>query len=165
MTALATAASYDEMIDALVARKNELGLSNEMVDELTGLPGGYTGKVLGPARVKKMGALSLWLMLEVLALKIEFHTDLQTAEKMAVRWEKRSEGQANLNNNARPLSMRALAKKHRATFRASGKAGNRARQAALSPEKRSMLARRAAKKRWRTPKVVDITTSIAEAKP
>jgi hypothetical protein len=103
--------SYDEMIDALRARKAELGLSDAVVDDLTGLPTGYTGKVLGPARVKKMGALSLWLMLEVLAFDMRLDSSVEKAARMQERWEKRSEGQANMNNKAKPLSLRNLAKK------------------------------------------------------
>lgn len=152
--------NYDEMVDVLRARKSELGLSDAVVDELTGLPTGYTGKVLGPARVKKMGALSLWLMLEVLAFDMRLDSSVEKAAKMQERWEKRSEGQANEKNHARPVSMRTLARKHRDTFRASAKAANRARQAALSPEQRTKLARRAAKTRWRKPRVVEIVSNV-----
>jgi hypothetical protein len=134
--------SYDEMIDALRARKAELGLSDAVVDDLTGLPTGYTGKVLGPARVKKMGALSLWLMLEVLAFDMRLDSSVEKAARMQERWEKRSEGQANMNNKAKPLSLRNLAKKNRETFREAGRKGGRARARLQTAEQRRSLARK-----------------------
>lgn len=157
LTELASCRTYDDAIEALRSRKAELGLSNAMVDELIGWSSGMCGKFLGPAKVKKMTCESLWLLLDEFALDISFVPNHEKADSIKDRWERRSEGQVNQNNHARPLSMRALAKRHKATFRASAKAANRARQRALSPEKRSMLARRAAKRRWRKPRLVEIT--------
>lgn len=82
---------YDQLINALKARADEIGLSYNLIDELTGLPNGYTGKLFGPSRVKMVGMDSLWLIVEVLAIEVTFAPSLALAQKMAARWERRDE--------------------------------------------------------------------------
>ena len=67
---LATADDYGELVNALRKRKAALSLSGDEIEQRSGLPAGYIGKLLGPSRVKVLGPLSLGLMLKTLGLRI-----------------------------------------------------------------------------------------------
>ncbi len=95
---LATFADYDGLIEALRQRKTDLGLSCLLMDELSGLPAGYTAKVLGPSRIKSLGAISTSAINGCLAIKLAVIEDLEAIQRMAGRWERRDEG------HVRPIS-------------------------------------------------------------
>ena len=50
MTAAAVK-DYDDLIKVLKNRADACALSTCLLDDLSGLPSGYTGKLFGPARV------------------------------------------------------------------------------------------------------------------
>lgn len=56
---LSVARDYDSLHAALRARTDELNVSRHTIDEISGLPHGYTGKLLGGRQVKHFGAKSL----------------------------------------------------------------------------------------------------------
>lgn len=59
---------YDGLIAAIVHRRHALGLSQLAVDQIAGLADGYTGKV--EANVRRLGMMSLGLILQALGLKL-----------------------------------------------------------------------------------------------
>lgn len=67
------AGSYDEMVAALIEQRHAVGLSQLEVDERAGLPSGYTGKIECGRR--RLGALSLSLMLQALGLRLAVERD------------------------------------------------------------------------------------------
>jgi hypothetical protein len=75
---------YRTLIEICRARADELALSREEIDRLSGLPAGYSGKLLGSGRSKdpkRMWPTSLELMLGVLGLKILLIEDEAAAQR------------------------------------------------------------------------------------
>jgi hypothetical protein len=62
--------SYEDLIRVLRARCDELSISRETVDHISGLQPGYSGKVLSIKKVRKLGAQSFGLLLQALCLKL-----------------------------------------------------------------------------------------------
>jgi len=50
---------YDDLVEAFRRRVEELAISREVLDELAGLPRGYSGKILGLGQVRRIGVKSL----------------------------------------------------------------------------------------------------------
>jgi hypothetical protein len=145
------ARTMDEIADRLRERKDALWLSDAVVDELGGLTHGHAGKILGPSHTKSMGRFSLDVLSQVLGVSFLVIEDIDKTRLMERRWEKRQEcyavpigganrrrASAKLIEHVKPLVMREL-----------GKLGAAARNANLSAEKRSKLARRASRARWK----------------
>jgi hypothetical protein len=61
---------YDDLIEVLRARANELELSRESIDTICGLPSGLAGKILGLKSIRRLGMDSLGPILETLGLKL-----------------------------------------------------------------------------------------------
>jgi hypothetical protein len=60
---------YDQMITVLRQRAADLNLSGETIDEISGLPSRYAAKLLGPQKIRKLGAVSLGPFLGALAVR------------------------------------------------------------------------------------------------
>ena len=88
---LSVASNYDELIEAIRARLEELQVSQAALEELAGLTGGHLGKLIGASRVKTLGMMSLFLILEALAVRVVFEEDPDLLRKMEGRWEKRED--------------------------------------------------------------------------
>lgn len=65
---LATVRSYDDLRRAIAVRRKELGIVQMELDDLTGLPSGYSGKL--ECGVRHFGSLSLGLTLEALGIEL-----------------------------------------------------------------------------------------------
>jgi hypothetical protein len=59
LTPLATIADYEDLITALVARVDDLGISRDTVDEIAGLSDHYTTKLLSLSDTRRPGARRL----------------------------------------------------------------------------------------------------------
>ncbi len=82
----------DELLDLIRRRRDELGITHETIDHITGWASGYASKVLSPEPLKNLGPKSLFLVLEALALgiaRVEFVEDAERATKMRSRWVQR----------------------------------------------------------------------------
>ncbi len=88
---LAEFTDYDGLIEALRRRKAELDLSFELIDAIGGLQSGYSAKVLGPGMIKKLGPVSAGAINDVLAVKFVMVEDVEAAEAMKTRWQKRGQ--------------------------------------------------------------------------
>src|SRR6266436_337272 len=75
------------VIQALRDRKEELQLSDAVVDELAGLASGHCGKALGPTREKTPTLFTLMSLIGALGLAIQFVPDPDA--KVQSRWTKR----------------------------------------------------------------------------
>lgn len=89
MKPLAEIRNYDDLHRALRARVDEVNISRTAIDELSGLPDGYAGKLLGNAQVKKLGPLSMGALLQALGLKLHLVEDTDQSARMCERWKER----------------------------------------------------------------------------
>lgn len=86
----------DELVDLIRRRRDELGITHETIDHLTGWASGYASKLLSPEPMKGLGKQSLSLVLDALALgiaRIEFVEDPTVAARMRPRWLRRKRPQ------------------------------------------------------------------------
>jgi hypothetical protein len=67
--------SYAQLLDVLRARKNELNISFETLDALSGLQNGYSAKLIGPSVTRRLGEVSLGCLLGALCLKLTVQPD------------------------------------------------------------------------------------------
>ena len=144
-TVIGVATSHDELVGMFRARKDALGLSNELLDHLIPLTSGHTDKILGPCQVKGLSRISLDGMLSALGLQLLVAIDSVQSARMQPRWQSRDARAvrqparlaAAILKRARPLVLSQLASK-----------GGGARWKRVSPEARSALMRAAARARW-----------------
>jgi hypothetical protein len=77
---------YDGLIEICRQRAEELAISREGIDDLSGLADGLAGKLLGKRRRKNMGPTSLGPMLQALGLRLLIIEDeAATARTLALR--------------------------------------------------------------------------------
>lgn len=60
--------SYDELRQAVASRRKALGLTQLDLDQITGLPDGYQGKI--ECGVRSFGPLSLGLVLQAMGVEL-----------------------------------------------------------------------------------------------
>jgi hypothetical protein len=70
---------YESLVAALRAVKVHLGLSNETLEEIAGLARAHADKLLGPSRAKRIGPLTLGLLLGALGISLRVEVDLEAA--------------------------------------------------------------------------------------
>jgi hypothetical protein len=129
---------YDALQAALRVRVAETGLNSRMIDELSGLTPGYTGKLLGAAQIEQFGMASLLAISATLGLCFDVKIDDIQSEIMRQFWEpgqhmqRRNQRLVRLGkttiNRVLPEVMRELGKR---------------RLEKLTPEQRSALGRKA----------------------
>ena len=86
------ARSKADLVEILRQRRDELDISHETIDALTGLAEGYTSKLLAPKPIKNLGPMSFGAILGALALGVAavlIVEDPEQARRMAARWQKR----------------------------------------------------------------------------
>jgi hypothetical protein len=137
MTPLATIRCYNDLISALRARKDALGLADAVLDEVAGLTPGHTNKCLGPSRERGIGAATLEAYLMALAIDLHMVENAEKLARMLPHYETRSASRVRTNHHIgdRVLS-RAMTKL------AKG------RWAKVPAAERSDLMRRTVNKRW-----------------
>ena len=142
---IANPENYDDLIEAFKVRAAERGVSYAQMDECTGLPAGYTGKVFGKSQTKKLSAMSLDLYVTALGLRmvlIEDENSLHAARHMLGN---RVANQARDGNHARPPGIHVLSR----VFSHIGRRGGRARMSQMSAGERSKHQSNAANARWK----------------
>jgi hypothetical protein len=140
----------DEILDALVARKTALDLSNATVDHLAGLTLGHFDKIAGSSRDRVPTLPTLFAVLGALGLAVQLVEDPDTT--VVSRWEKRREDQARGNGRI----SRSMVKRARSTvLHELARKAVGARWSKSTPEQRAatvtaLNAARAAKRRTGT---------------
>lgn len=143
---LAEVYRYTDLIDAMRARQNQLGISIETIEEISGLSKGLPAKILGPSGIKNLGPMSFGVMLETLGLKLLVVPDPQAEQKMRGKWAKRVGHVANTH----PISIERSQKRFPSNiFRALSHRAAAARRVKIPAERRRQIARRAILARWR----------------
>jgi len=135
-----------ELQMALRARADTMQFSRGQLDEITGLADGHSNKLLTDPPAKRLGPISLFLMVRGLGLSIALIEDPAMMEKLRrrpIRIAFNVRNGASHWRNASPSSMlqRLLQK--------NGIKGGKRRAETLTPERRTAIARRAARARWR----------------
>lgn len=98
---IAVAANYSEVIEGYRRRKGEVGATFEALDHRTGLPAGYTSKLMMSEPMKVFGPLSLPLVNEALGVRLAL-IEVEPAEQVAKRHDYRT-----LRDVGRPVRPRA----------------------------------------------------------
>lgn len=80
------------MVDAYRARIRELNISHETVDHISGLPNGYTSKLMAPKPMKGLGEKAIEGLNGALGIAFTVAIDMEAAEKVRARWVKRKRG-------------------------------------------------------------------------
>jgi hypothetical protein len=83
-TFYAELSDHEGLRDALRQRVEQLNVSRTCLDEITGLPSGYVSKILAPYGRKRIGGLSLGLIVQAAGLKMVLVDD-PAARKRGVR--------------------------------------------------------------------------------
>lgn len=135
---IATARSYGELLEAFRARVEELDIARKTLDQLAGLPDGYSGKVFAPVPCKSLGPTSMGLLMMALGLRLDVLVD----DAAYIRVMGGSTPTRKVNNGGRPTSDR-LTKKHQLRVGDSewGRVMAARRMLLLSPSKRRQIAR------------------------
>jgi len=131
------ATDYETMIELVRYRLEELNTTHESVDDVSGLHGGYTSKLVAPTPIKSMGKTSMGPMLQTLGLAlIVVRDDAQFARiKDRLARRERPRQQANASS-VRPTWL--------FTRKKSREMGKK-RWSMLSPDQRKKLARKMGK--------------------
>jgi len=150
---IGTAQCYGDVVDVMRDRKAELGLTDAVLDAVSGVQSGYTGKLLGPAQIKTMGMATFFYLVEALGMRLVFQEDMDIMQKMATRWEQRARPVSMLNmlstkaiNRARPYLEQQIVSDVR---RRAGLASAESRKVKIPQKKRQRIAKHAAKVRWK----------------
>src|SRR5258708_4703527 len=100
--------SYTELMAVIQARLGELSIRYEDFDALAGFASGLSGKVFGPAQVKRLGPEKLFDALVAASLKLRVEPDpaqlARMRSQMAEKCQTRQKNQARMNNSASRIS-------------------------------------------------------------
>ena len=142
---------HQDVTEVFRLMKERLGLTNEFIDNAGGLTKGHADKIFGPSESKGWGPTTFDLFCEMFAIEFRVYVDIDAMKRMADVWEGRKRP-AELSENSR-ISAKLIEKAKPHILQAFAKQGSMARNAMLTGEHRSKLARKAAKSRWRKRRV------------
>jgi hypothetical protein len=145
---LATVNDYPGMLAALRARAEELRISRETIDQVAGLPSGYSGKILGIKQVRRLNLISLGPVLGALGIKLVMVEDAAALREFGGRSNKRHE------NRVRNTVVYFF--RNRKEFSEMGKKGGPNSRKYMDKKTASELGRKAIKARWGKPRVVQV---------
>lgn len=123
------------------ARAEELGIPRDELDEIAGLPRGYSGKVLADPPLRNLGSISFWSMLGALGLAIVFVEDKPRLVKVE-NYRKRAKQHRRFATHWRNAKALALVLEHAVR-------GGKLRFAKMTKQELRLHQRNAAKARWR----------------
>jgi hypothetical protein len=81
--------TYDELVDAVRDRCDEMSMTRAELDHQAGLADGHAGKLLCPAHLKRFGMRSLELVLGGIGCKLALIEDPAQAAKIRARMKPR----------------------------------------------------------------------------
>jgi hypothetical protein len=131
--------SEGALLDAVEARRAQIGLALADLDRLSGLSFGHASKCLSPARLKRPSTGTLYRLLDALGLSLCLLVDPAKVARISPSWRQRDQWKVR----DRALSPRAL---------------ERARPVVLAE-----LARKAARPRWKGATARDFLQAMVEA--
>lgn len=85
-------ADREQLLQVVRERRDELDLSHETLDAISGLANGYVSKLMSDPPVRGFGEMSLQALLDALGLRIAFAVimeDPERVERVRARWRPR----------------------------------------------------------------------------
>jgi hypothetical protein len=141
---LAIARDYEDVHAAFRARAEELNISRETLDAVSGLQPGYSGKMLAPTPMKRAGPITLPLLLVGLGLALAVVEDTEAFERVESRLIQRNRWpRADL----KAAEADAVNLRHKVVVEL-GRRGAKAANKKRSRKLRRRIARKAARARW-----------------
>jgi hypothetical protein len=92
--------SYDDLIQCLRNRSDELAVSRETIDFIGGLPARYSNKVLGFKRTRRIGMQTLEGFLGALGVKLLMVVDEETLKRYSQRRAPRNASQVRVRRRS-----------------------------------------------------------------
>lgn len=145
------------LIEGFRLALDDLKITYEVASELGCLPDRYVEKLLSPNPTKSFGPMSFGALMWVSGIKILIVPDDQVRE-ILVRNPKFSERKAGPNRHNASHRMRAMKRRRKRPHLTSefGKIGRAHQLLTTTPAQRKSAARKAAKARWRKPRLVEV---------
>lgn len=141
---IALVTSYDELIAALRARADELKITRETLDAVSGLQSGYSGKLLAPVPIRQFGRTSLGPMLQAMGLAIVLIEDVESLRRFSGQHALRKKPALLADGKNEIVTIQVSRRKLR---RLAAK-GGRNRASKLTARQRHRIAKKAIKTRW-----------------
>jgi hypothetical protein len=138
--------SYADLHGLLRGRAEELGLSRETLDEISGLQPGYSSKLLSARPIKKLGFASMPALLPALGVKLVLMVDEQQTAALQRRITAGTAGTRRAAN-VRVQAVHQIVFTRRRLQKMGRKGGANSR-AYMTPRQASELGKRAAYARW-----------------
>ena len=139
---LATFTDYIDFMRALRARANELQVSRDVLDEVSGLGVRYVSKLLGPRAVRRVGMKTLGPLLGALGVKLVLVEDPDAMRRFGRRNGFGARRDRNVHGGTVHFEFSA---RH---MRKIAKKGGHNSRKYMSPKRARQLARNAAHVRW-----------------
>lgn len=134
------------MIAAIRARKDELGMSDEVFEERAGLSKGRFGQVFGPGQARAIGITPMLAAAGAVGLDLLFRPNAEETARISARCERREEHRRHTAGTIRrPISDALVSTVARALGARGGTMQKRFR---IPLWRRRQLARKAARARW-----------------
>jgi hypothetical protein len=143
--------SYNDLHALLRQRAAELELSREMIDERSGVQPGYSGKILAPRPIRRLGAFVIELICPALGVKLIAVEDAEALERLKGKVAKRRITGAASGLQSAVVELK-FSRRH---FKKIGEAGGKNSRKNMSREQASELARRANAIRWHKASVTE----------
>lgn len=142
---------------ALRALVDASPLSMATIEAMAGLPRNYLPKILGEPPTRGLSAIAIFSLLPIVGHKVTLQPDLDAQRKIKARHDYQICDERQRRKGAshwqRAKALRIIQEMAQST----GKIGAIIRMQKTTPEQRKRSARKAAKMRWRKPRVVEIT--------
>jgi hypothetical protein len=144
-----------ELLQALRDRRDELDISHETLDQISGLQSGYVSKPLAPKPIKNLGPVSLGPLLGALGVAITVVPDKEAIAAVKHRWQKRKRPQ-----RLRPIQAASITAEIQITpelsaqltpherIKVGASIGGKRRAKILGKRERHRIAAHAARIRW-----------------
>lgn len=152
---------HQDFTEVFRAMKERLGLSNEFIEKCGDMAPGHIDKIFGPSGAKNWGPTTFDFFCELLGIEFHAKIDLDAVKRMEGVWEKRKRAPTENSRISRKLIEKA--KPH--VLQGLAKCGNDARNAMLTGEHKSRIARKAAKSRWRKERATARQAPCATSSP
>jgi hypothetical protein len=156
-----TAGRIDDLVDALAARKSELGLSNSFIEHALLMGEHGLDKLIGPTRRKNLTVTVAHDLAELMGCRLILQVDPELEAKMRARWELRDNRKVH---PSRRVSQTILERAKPIFHQTLAASGAEARNRVLSSEQRKEIARTAAHSRWRLHRAAVKARAVAEAR-
>jgi hypothetical protein len=159
---IGVAENYLGFISALRARVAELGISYSTIDQIAGWTDTYATKLLAEEPARFIGPMSFDAILGALGLKFALIEDPERLEKAKRHRDfvTRRHRLPTVKHGTVKHGGYVVQRRTREDMRLMGLEGGRKRAEKLSAAKLKAIARKAARARWRRPRVVEISPRV-----